>query len=119
MRQKEIEFPQFYSAECIKDKYIYTSQGHWFNPDTMRFFGTRLTSGFKKIDDQNYLFITSDKDFQGKRKRSVRHLKMTVNPNKFCGYDMAINTVKGYFNVNVYQAEKALKELTAKGLQDV
>jgi len=65
-------------------------RGHWFDPDTMRFFGTRLTQHAYELTDGRRLFVSSEQPPHGPRRWSLR----AQDPNtgkidtvgEFCGY---------------------------------
>lgn len=48
-------------------------RGQWFEPQTMRFFSTRIVSGFLDLPERGAtLFITTDKPPHGERLASLR-----------------------------------------------
>lgn len=98
----------YYSIEDLKRDYEYTSQGHWFDASTMRFFNTRLTSHFKKLSDAEYLFVTTEKGPDNVRKASLRLCVVSLDKNKHCGYTMNIKTVGDFNSLSLAQAKKEL-----------
>jgi len=59
----------------VKQRY---GEGHWFDPETMKFFGTRLPKYAYEGPGGTY-FVTSEKPPYGPRAYSVRQL---VGPSK-------------------------------------
>lgn len=78
--------------------------GHFFDPDTMRFFKSRI--GAVALKDNIWFFVTSEKPPHGPRMYSVRRMEL----------DGDINTVGEFGSMTSYQANKLLKQLTACGL---
>ena len=74
--------------------------GHWFDADTMRFFGSRIGIARKKGDD--FYFVSSEKPPHGPRRYSVR--KMDINGK--------IETVGEFCSMSKYMAEKQVKLLS-------
>ena len=110
-----MNIPKFYSIEDIQREYDRTSQGHWFDRDTMRFFKTRLTSNFRILSDREYLFVTTEANWNGDRRASVR--KCTVRPDKsrFCGFKIDIDTVGEFHSMSLYEAKKAMNNYNKGG----
>lgn len=73
--------------------------GHWFDPETMRFFKSRVGIIRSKGDD--YYFVSSEKPPHGPRMFSVRHMDI--------GGD--INTIGEFCSLTRYMAEKTVKQL--------
>lgn len=105
------QFPKFYKIEDLRREYERTSQGHWFSQDTMRFFGTRLTSNFKIKNEKTYFFITTEKNFSGERRASIRKCTLKKDSKNFYGYKMEIGTVGDFHSLSLYQAKLILKGL--------
>lgn len=84
--------------------------GHWFDRDTLRFFGSRLPS-IAYETNAGLLFITSERDFDGQR-RYYNVRRQTV--------DGHIKTV-GPFNEYRTRAEalNAIKQLHAQAASEV
>lgn len=57
-----MSFPQGMSINTAEDlKRAYRACGsHFFEPDTMRFFRSRLAPGVRRLDDARVAFITSE-----------------------------------------------------------
>ena len=107
------EIPKFYHVDDLKDYYIRSSQGHWFDKGTMRFFNTRLTSHFKKIDDMTYYFITTEKGPSGIRKATIRQATLSEN-DSFYGFKVNIETLGEFNSMTLAQAVYQFKKLTNK-----
>jgi len=59
--------------ENIKRDYYRRRQGHWFDADACRFFGTKFVSGFHDLPALGAtLFITTEKGPHGPRAASIR-----------------------------------------------
>lgn len=97
--------PKFSNIDDLVSNYKYTSQGHFFDKDTMRFFNSRLTSHFRRLNDSTYVFITTECNFdKTKRFATLRTCLVIPDKDKHCGYKMHINT---YGEFNVYTLSKA------------
>lgn len=60
----------------VIDAYRKRSNGHFFSPDTMRFFGSRVSSDFEDVGGVMF-FITSELDCRGRDRRyTVRRLDL-------------------------------------------
>ncbi len=73
--------------------------GHWFDPETMRFFKSRIGIIRSKGDD--YYFVSSEKPPHGNRAFSVRHMDIKGD----------IKTIGEFCSFTKYMAEKRVKEL--------
>lgn len=62
-----------WTVNTIKDA-VRATGSHWFDPDTMRFFGTRVLPTVWQ-GPGGVFFVTSDKRFDGKRGHTVRQFK--------------------------------------------
>ena len=78
-----------------------SGNGHFFDPDTMKFFHSRI--GATGIKDKIWFFITSEKPPYGPRMFSVRRMEL----------DGDINTVGKFCSMTSYQANKLLNTLIA------
>jgi len=103
------QYPIFYSVECLRDYYNRTSQGHWFDPATMRFFGTRLND-FRKLSDSRYAFVSTERSPSGDRKASIR-LVTLKRDKSFCGLKISIETLGDFHSMTLRTAQKKLKGL--------
>lgn len=57
----------------IESDYARRNRGHWFDRDSMRFFGTRYASGFLDLPHARVtLFVTTEKPPHGPRAASIR-----------------------------------------------
>lgn len=106
--------PKFYSIEDLKRDYERTSQGHWFDKDTMRFFKTRLTSNFKMLSETSYAFVTTEKNPSGERAASIRIATIESNTEKFCGYNIKINTFGDFHSLSLKNAIKIMNNLNGE-----
>ncbi|MHC4322695.1 MAG: DUF7447 family protein [Planctomycetota bacterium] len=73
--------------------------GHWFDPDTMRFFRSRIGKA-RKCKNGVWFFVSSEKPPHGKRKYSVRKMEL----------DGDINTVGEFCSLTSYMANKLVDE---------
>lgn len=78
--------------------------GHWFDPDTMRFFGTRLGRAFWVRGTDTIYFVTSEKPPHGPRAYSVRRMDS----------EGEIETVGDFCSMTYAQANR-MAEREAKG----
>jgi hypothetical protein len=77
--------------------------GHFFDPDTMRFFRSRIGAVRHKKNSNIIFFVTSEKPPHGDRMFSVRRMEE----------DGDINTVGEFCSMTSYQANKMLNELAS------
>ena len=77
--------PSIYTTRDLVQYYEYSQSGHFFKPDTMRFFKSKLTCNFKKLSATQYLFITTEKHHTGERKATLR-LATVQSDESFVGY---------------------------------
>lgn len=105
---------KYYGIDEIISDYNRSSQGHFFDPDTMRFFKSRVTSHFRTLNESQYLFITSEKKCFNDPTRvfNVRLVSITPNTNKYCGYDMNIKTVGESMSYTASRAKTFMKNFT-------
>ena len=100
-----------YSSSELIDQYNRTSSGHFFDKNTMRFFKSKVTSEYRRLDDNSALFITSEVNPSGEKRWSLRLAKIV---NK-CDYTdsikkIDIDTVGEFHSFDTkYQAVKAMK----------
>ncbi len=96
-------------AHLVQD-YNYTSSGHFFDRDTMRFFKSRLTSHYKRVSDRKAYFVTTEKRCfeDNTRVASVRCVTLTEDKNGY-GRRYSIDTVEGLDGVTLYTAKKYLQ----------
>jgi hypothetical protein len=102
-----------HTVEDLRNLYQSTASGHWFDADTMRFFKSRILGDFKRLNDKEALFISTEAGpLNGPRKATIR--KATIIDSIRDDGDM-ISTIQietfGEFNqLTVYQAKKLLRE---------
>ena len=76
-------------------------ESHWFDPNTMRFFRSRIGAS-RKMPNGIIYFVTSEKPPHGQRMFSLRKMEL----------DGDINSIGGFCSMTSYQANKLLKEQT-------
>jgi hypothetical protein len=106
-----------YDSLELVNQYNQTSSGHFFDRGTMRFFNSKLTSNYKRLDDNNALFITTEKSpWENTRKATVRHAELVKytreHDDRVC-YKLVINTVGEFNTLSLYQAKKLMNSLTS------
>ncbi len=103
-----------YSTEELIHLYNDTASGHFFDRSAMRFFNSRITGHFKRIDDKKAYFITTERGPALDSKRMATLRRATIED--FTGDDgvtrskIVIDTMIGFNQLTMYQAKKALKE---------
>ena len=103
------EYKMAWSSEELKSLYEHTSSGHWFDKDTMRFFKSRLTENFRRLDDETALFITTEKaPFAESRRASVRIARL-VKADNFRGIKVQIDTVGDFNALTLSRAKTVMK----------
>lgn len=101
-----------YSTEELKNQYISTSSGHWFDKGTMKFFRSRLTTNYRRLNDTTALFITTERGPFGPRKANLRKaelVKYIREDNRIC-YKIKIDTISPFNELTLYQAKKLMRE---------
>jgi hypothetical protein len=61
-----------WSSTELVDQYNYFSSGHFFDKDTMRFFKSRVTSNYRRLNDNEAFFITTEKHDGAPRYATLR-----------------------------------------------
>lgn len=92
--------------QLVKD-YKWTSSGHFFDKDTMRFFKSKTTSMYKRIDDTTAYFVTTEKKCFDDETRVFNLRKATLRKNDNGFYKINIESIGTYGSR--YLANKALK----------
>lgn len=66
------------NVEALVNLYNETASGYFFSKDTMRFFKSKLTGYYRRVDDNTALFVTTEKgpSETSRRKASVRIARM-------------------------------------------
>ena len=108
-----------FSIEELREQYIYHNCGHWFDKDTMRFFGTRLGEQ-KRISDTEAAFVTTEKNPSGERKASVRLATLTHEKREDGWFNVKIDirTIGEFHSLTRAQAKTQLKKLPMKDVQE-
>ena len=100
-----------YDIDSLVTDYKFTSSGHFFDRDTMRFFKSRLTSHYKRVSDFEAYFVTTEKRCFDDHTRvaSVRRVTMyETDDNGYKRRKYRIETVDGLHGVSLYTAKKYL-----------
>ena len=94
--------------------YNRTSSGHFFHPDTMRYFRSRVTENFRRLSDAEALFITTEKHSLGDtRKATIRRAKLVTyrrEDDREC-QKVVIETLGEYNTMSLAQAKRAIAKL--------
>lgn len=85
----------------IDDIKVAMKHSHWFDSDTMRFFGTRLSKVYS--GDGGHYFVTSEKPPHGSRAYSVRRFLPDIP---------TIRTIGEFCSMNRTQAHSKAKQLS-------
>lgn len=107
-----------YNTEDLKRLYENTSSCHWFDKDTMRFFKSRLTENFRRLNDNTALFISTEK-FNNVRFATVRIAKL-INLVRDDGREIQkidISTFGEFNKMNLYRAKKLMESATLKDVK--
>ena len=105
-----------YSSQELVDQYQYLSSGHFFDADTMRFFNSRVTSNYRRIDDTRAFFITTESfsGNSGERFATVRHAELVKYIRAKDGrevYKIEIHTVKDFNKLSLAKAKRLMNQL--------
>ena len=100
----------------LVNQYNTLNSGHFFDKDTMRFFDSKLTDSFKRINDKKVYFITTEKCIFGeaKRKATIRVaelLEYVRESDKKTCYKIRIETLGEFNKLSLYTAKKVLETL--------
>lgn len=105
-----------YSAECLANLYKDTASGHFFDADTMKFFRSRITGDFKRINDSVCLFITTERGPNENSKRFATIRRATITNEKctdgFYRSKVEIETVDEFNSLTLRTAQKRMREMT-------
>lgn len=108
-----------WSSTELVNMYNYLSSGHFFDKDTMRFFRSRVTSNFRRVNDYTALFITTEQAPNRPRRATVRLAKLVEftreSDNRQC-QRIEIETIGEFNSLSLYQAKKLMKEYHEKCL---
>ena len=102
-----------WTVEEMINLYEKTDSGYFFSPDTMRFFKSRVLGDFRRLDDKNGLFITTERGPNGRRSATVRRVKIvdSIRNDGDTVSNLTIETVEPYNELTIYKARKLMKEL--------
>ncbi len=104
-----------YSIDDLKYNYERTSQGHWFEKSGMKFFRTKLTSHFRKVNDYTFLFVTTEQFVSSRgesspRMATLRLCTIEIDKSRHCGYKMNIETIGDFNSMSISQAKTKMKQ---------
>lgn len=104
-----------WNVHDLRRVYEQTNSGHWFSPNTMRFFKTRLTSSFKRVSDKEAYFITTEQGPMNNSPRLATVRRAVIEDIQREGGALIskvnIETVREFNSLTMYQAKKVLKEI--------
>ena len=88
-----------YSSMDLVNQYQELNSGHFFDKNTMRFFNSRMTGNYKRVDDSTAYFITTERGPSGKRLATIRRAELVsyVRDDERVCFKIVIAT-KGEFN---------------------
>lgn len=102
-----------WSSRELVSQYQYLSSGHFFDRDTMRFFGSRLTDNYRRLNDTEALFITTEKGPSGIRRATVRRAKLVTFVRESDGREcekITIDTVGEFNKLSLAQAKSVMSK---------
>jgi hypothetical protein len=91
-----------YNVTELCNLYFATKSGHFFDDETMKFFGSKLRYEFRRLSDSAALFITSEK-------RGFEDTRRTNNLRLAEIRDGKINITTVERNLTVSQAKKLME----------
>lgn len=94
-----------HSVQELISLYEYTKSGYFFSKDSMRFFKSRVSGYFKRIDDVTAYFITTEKGPSGKRLATV-HKAEIVESGGLPGCKVSVSTVGEFQGFTTVAAAK-------------
>jgi hypothetical protein len=107
-----------WNSKDLVDQYRYLSSGHFFDDSAMRFFKSRVTDNYRRIDNNTALFITTESGPVGKvRFATVRIAKLiafTREDGQEC-FKIDIRTLGDFNMLSMYRARKAMNNYLVEG----
>ena len=103
-----------WSSKELIAQYNDLSSGYFFEPDTMRFFKSRITEQYRRMDDKTAYFITTERGPSGERKATVRRAVLIDYERKTDGrlcQKIVIDTVGEFNTLSLAQAKRAMTKL--------
>lgn len=103
----------FDSRELI-NQYQHLSSGHFFDRSTMRFFDSRVTSNYRRLDEKTALFITTEKMPDGNRKATIRRAEIVEYKRESdgrCCHKIVIKSVSEFNTMTLEQAKRVMRNL--------
>jgi hypothetical protein len=101
-----------YTSQDLINIYKHTGSGYFFSPDTMRFFKSRVTGLFKRLDDKTALFVTTEKGPMpdSPRRATVRLARIidSVREDGDLVSKVEIDTMHNFNQLTMYKARKLL-----------
>jgi len=100
-------------GQLVRDYDRYGS-GHFFSKDTMRFFKSRVTDNYRRLNDTQALFITSEKRCfdDDTRAYTLRLAEIYLNDDGFT--KMRIETIGGFSKLTLARAKTAMKNFESQ-----
>lgn len=101
-----------YSSLELVNLYNETNSGYFFDTKTMKFFKSRLSGEFKRVDDKTAYFVTTEQGPVSGSKRRATVRKATIEDSRRDGGSLIskvnIETVGEFNGLTMYQAKKIL-----------
>lgn len=99
-----------YSLDCLKNHYYRKTQGHWFDKDTLRFFGSRISDQLF-YGSKNIYFVSSEVGpHQLKRLYTVRQYNPETGAIETIGDFQQYKSMSGAKSAAKRLAEQEKKE---------
>jgi len=103
-----------WNSKDLIEMYSATNSGHFFDPDTMRFFKSRVTDNYRRLSDTAALFITTERGPSGvTRKATIRRAELVAHireDGREC-QKIKIETVFEFNTVSLAQAKRVMAKL--------
>lgn len=107
--------PSIYHVNDLIQEYNRVSAGHFFDPETMRFFKSKVIEYFRGDMSNTGYFITSERfDHNTPRMYTVRRVER-VKADNFYGYTYDITTVEDF---QAYKSSNAAKKAIERILKN-
>lgn len=104
-----------HSVKELVDLYKDTSSGHFFDQSTMRFFKSRITENYYRVNDKVMFFITTEKGPMpdSPRLASIRKAEIvnTVRDDGTLVSKIKIETVGDFNEMSLAKAKRELTKL--------
>jgi hypothetical protein len=108
------KFTIAWDSNELVNQYNYLSSGNFFDKNTIRFFKSRVTINYKRLSDNEALFITTEKCSSEIRAATVRRATLVEYVRESDGHQkqkIVIETVGEFNRMTLAQAKREMNKL--------